>query len=251
MKEDKFNLWKLYNRTKSLLLGPVFVPISWFAFPIKNHWKERKFREILTSVKAIVVHSNRVRDHLATRSHNTDLLNKFILFRSCTYMMPKNIKTFQERKIDIILYEKYADLKRHQQGKQLYELLNNTDKKIERLIYGNYKQDYEFYLAENSKFIIYFSFYDAGPIALKEIQNHGVITFALQKDIIISDKTGYYIPELEYDDIKPAFDKIINIINDVTKKNPDSINIANINQKYSNCERALDDICNGIINNNN
>ena len=33
-------------------------------------------------------------------------------------------------------------------------------------------------LANNSKFIVYFSFFDTGAIDLKEIQNHGVFTFS-------------------------------------------------------------------------
>ena len=104
------------------------------------------------------------------------------------------------------------------------------------------------YLASNSKFIIYFSFYDCGPIALKEIQNYGVIIFSHQKEFIISDKTGYYIPELENNDITYAFDKIMKIINDLSMKNPDTKTIADINQNINKCERTLDDLCNGIVN---
>ena len=44
-------------------------------------------------------------------------------------------------------------------------------------------------LANNSKFIIYFSFFDTGAIGLKEIQNYGVIAFSLQKEFIIDNET--------------------------------------------------------------
>ena len=104
MRESTFEKWKSYNRAQSLLLGPCFVPNRWFLFPMKNSWKERRFREVLLSIKGVVVHSERVRDHLAKSSNNTDLLNKFILMRPCTYFMPKIIKPFKERNIDIILY---------------------------------------------------------------------------------------------------------------------------------------------------
>ena len=126
-------------------------------------------------------------------------------------------------------------------------LLKKANKKIKQLNYGNYKREDEFILANNSKFIIYFSFYDCGPVALKEIENYGVITFTLQKDFVINNESGYYIPELELDNITLAFNKIIKIIDEISNKNPDSIKIAKINQNNNRCERALDDLCNGII----
>ena len=170
-----------------------------------KYWKERRFREILQSIKAVVVHSKRVRDHLASRSNNADLLNKFILFRPCTYLKQKDIKPFNERKIDIIFYEKYPDLNRRKQGKELLKLLNNTNKTIAKLERGKYVRTEQSSLAYDSKFVIYFSFYDRGALALKEIQNYGVIAFSHQLDLVFSTQTGFYIPKLDNDDIKPAF----------------------------------------------
>ena len=247
MNENIYNKWIKINRVNSLLLGPNFVPNDWFKFPNINIWHERKFREILSAIKGIVVHSNRVRDHLMIKSNTQDLINKYILLRSCTSNIPNDIKPFQERENDIILFQKYADSDHSKQGKQLLSLLEGTNKKIKQLYYGNYKREDEFLLAKNSKFIIYFSFYDSGAVALKEIENYGVITFTLQKDFVINDESGYYIPELELDDITPAFNKIINIIEEISHKNPDSIRIAKKNQNFNRCERALDDICDGII----
>ena len=247
MNENIYNKWIKINRVNSLLLGPNFVPNDWYKFPNTNIWNEGKFREILSAIKGVVVHSNRVRDHLMIKSNTQDLINKYILLRSCTYNLPNDIKPFQERENDIILFQKYADSDHSKQGQQLLSLLKGTNKKIKQLNYGNYKREDEFILANNSKFIIYFSFYDCGPVALKEIQNYGVITFTLQKDFVINDESGYYIPELELDDITPAFNKIINIIEEISHKNPDSIRIAKKNQNFNRCERALDDICDGII----
>ena len=249
MSEKTFERWKFYKRAQALLLGPCFVPNFWSRFPMDIYWKERRFREVLLTIKAVVVHSTRVRDHLASRSNNTDLLNKFILMRPCSYFRPKDIKTFQERSIDIILYEKYPDSDRRMQGKQLLELLNSTGKKIESLVSGNYTRDTELILASDAKFVIHFSFYDTGALSLKEIQNHGVIAFAHQKDLIFSNQTGYLIPELEYYDMVLAFHKIMKIIDEVSRTNPDTQKIADINQNYTKCERALDDICDGIMKN--
>ena len=125
-------------------------------------------------------------------------------------------------------------------------MLNNTNKTIAKLERGKYVRTEQSSLAYDSKFVIYFSFYDTGALALKEIQNYGVIAFSHQLDLIFSNQTGFYIPELDNDDIKPAFNKIMKIIDDVSKKNPDTKIIAEINQKYSNCERALDDLCESI-----
>ena len=245
--EKIYNKLKQNNKVHSLLLGPLLVPIKWFRFPNIYHWEERRFRDILSSVKGVVVHSIRVRDHLAKRSNTIDLLNKFIIFRACSYNMPKKIKPFRKRKIDILLYLKYADINRRKQGKILFELLKSTNKSIEILKSGHYKRDYLINLANNSKFVIFFSFYDTGAIALKEIQNYGVITFSLQKDLVVSDETGYYIPELDDNNIEKAFDKIMEIINDKMKKIPNSRKIAKINQGINKCQKALDDICNGIL----
>ena len=247
MNEKLYNKWIKINRVNSLLLGPNFVPMRWYKFPDTNVWHERKFKEILSEVKGVVVHSNRVRNHLMIKSNTKDLFNKYILSRSCSYNLPNVIKPFQERENDIILFQKYADSDHSKQGKQLLSLLKGTNKKIKQLNYGNYTREDELLLANNSKFIIYFSFYDTGAIALKELQNYGVITFTLQKDLVINDESGYYIPELELDDITLAFNKIIKIIEEISNKNPDSIKIAKQNQNFNRCERALDDVCNGII----
>ena len=247
MEEKTYDKWNEIKRADSLLLGPTFVPSNWFHFPNKNYWYERRFREILSTIKGVVVHSERVRDHLMTRSNTQDLINKFIFLRSCTYFLPNDIKPFKEREYDIIFYQKYADSNHHKQGEQLLSLLNGTNKKIKQLNYGSYKREEEFYLINNSKFIIYFSFYDCGPVALKEIQNYGVITFALQKDFVINEESCFYIPELELDDMTSAFNKIIKIIDEISNKNPDSIKFAKINQNINRCERALDDLCDGII----
>ena len=50
MRESTFEKWKSYNRAQSLLLGPCFVPNRWFLFPMKNSWKERRFREVLLTI---------------------------------------------------------------------------------------------------------------------------------------------------------------------------------------------------------
>jgi len=245
--EKDFNESLINNMAKNLLLGPSFAPSNMKKFPNHRLWPERRFREVLESIKAFVVHSIRIRDFMASKSNNNDLINKFIILRPCTYVMPKDIKPFNERNIDIILFEKYADSYHGNQGVQLFNLLKSTNKTIQIIRYGYFRKNHLLSLANNSKFVIYFSFYDTGAIALKEIQNYGVITFSHQKEFVISNDTSYYIPELEDSDITMAFKKIMNIINDIiSRNNPDSKEIAFINQNINKCERSLDDICDGI-----
>ena len=87
---------------------------------------KKKDREILKTIKALVVHSNRVRDHLSQRANTTDLIKKIKIVRPCTNLIPKYINSFYNRTIDIIFFEKYSDLNRRNQAQQLINLLKST-----------------------------------------------------------------------------------------------------------------------------
>ena len=244
--ESLYDKWNKYNRSNNLILGPNFVPNFWNSFPNKAYWKERRFREILSTIRGLVVHSERVRDHLLQRSNTTDLNSKVILVSACTNLKPSIINPFENRTNDIILFEKFPDSNRRKEAKKLFNLLI-TKKKVTRLIYGNYTYKQMTELAYNSKYVIYFSFYDTGAIGLKEIQNYGVFAFSHQKDLVIDNKTSFYIPELEErNDMKRAFSKIMEIINSIENSNPKLEIIAKINQEITKCENAFEQFCNGI-----
>ena len=244
--ESLYDQWSKYNRSNNLILGPNFVPSFWNSFPNKAYWKERRFREILTTIKGLVVHSDRVRDHLLQRSNTTDLISKVILVSACTDLKPNITNPFENRTNDIILFEKFPDSNRKKEAAKLFNLFN-TKKKVTRLVYGNYTYKQMTELANNSKYIIYFSFYDTGAIGLKEIQNYGVFAFSHQKDLVIDNRTSFYIPELEEkNDMKRAFTKIMEIINSIEKSNPKSEFIAKTNQEITKCENAFDQFCKGI-----
>ena len=224
------------------------MPFSWEQFPIENIWQERMFSEILKQIKGIAVHSERVRNHLINRTNTIKLLKKFRIIRACTNIKPKNIKPFFKRKIDILFFEKYQDFNRSQQGIQMLNLLKNTSKTIGRLKYENYTKEKMEYLANNTKFIIYFSFFDTGAIGLKEIQNYGVYTFSHQRDLIIHNKTGFYVPELADEfDMSQAYQIIMKKIEIVTSLNPDTQSIAKINQEINKCQNALNDLCESLF----
>jgi hypothetical protein len=246
--ESIYNKWINIKKVNKLILGPIFVPELWGLFPNKNIWKEKRFSKILRQVKGIAVHSKRVRNYLAIKSNTVNLNKKFKIIRPCTNINPKNIKPFIDRKIDILFFEKYKDLDYSQQGTQILNLFNNTSKNIEIIKYGNYTKELMEYLANNTKFIIYFSFFDTGAIGLKEIQNYGVFTFSHQRDLIIHENTGFYVPELvNKDDMKQAFKIIIEKIENITNLHPNTLSIAKINQEINKCQNSLNDLCQNIL----
>ena len=147
------------NKTNKILIGPAFVPIFGNNFPDNNIWKERRFSEILKNVKGIVVHSNRVRDHLVKKSNiSQDFMKKFLIARPCTNLKPKIFNSFQNRSNNILFFEKYIDLNRKKQANQLLELFRNSSTKIEKLVYGNYteKQRFIWPIIQNLSFLFHF-----------------------------------------------------------------------------------------------
>ena len=209
---------------------------------------ERRFSDILNLVKGIAVHTNRVRDYLAKRSKNLFNLKKFKIIRPCSNLRPKIVTNFIERKNDIIFYEKYADINRSKQGSLLFNLFKNTTKKVIPIKYGTYNKTIMKKIANNSKFIIYFSFFDTGAIGLKEFQNYGVISFFHQKEFITDKKSSFYIPELSNENnIEIAFKKIMNIIEKISKLNIQTQLIAKKNQIHNKCENSLIDLCKSIF----
>lgn len=248
LKEEVYNKWIKINKAYKLILGPIFVPKKWSSFPNINVWNEKRFLNIIKNVKGIGVHSSRVRNFLAQKSNTINYIKKYKIMRACSNLKPKYVKSFNKRKIDILFFEKYEDLGRKQQGNELIKLFKNSTKIVEKIEYGNYTKENMQKLANDSKFIIYFSFYDTGAIGLKEIQNYGVLAFTHQNDLVINKDTTFNIPELsnEYD-MKSAYKIIIKNIEKIVKMNPNSTKIASINQEYNKCQNTLDDLCNGLL----
>jgi len=176
------------------------------------------------------------------------MIKKYINIRACSNLKPKNIKSFNNRTIDILFFEKYADLNRRQQGKQLLNLLKNTRKKVQQLKYGYYTKNQMEKLANNSKFLIYFSFFDTGAIGLIEIQNHGVIVFTHQKEFAFNNNTSIFVPELaNNNNMKIAFNIIMEKIEIISKSSPNLELITKINQENNRCEKSLEDLCKSLL----
>lgn len=247
LKQEKFEYLMKTKIINNYIFGPNLVPIKWDSFPDQNSWEEKRFPEILNSTKGYVVHSERVRDHLSQRSSTTNYNEKFKIVRACSNIKPKKVNNFVERKIDILFFEKYADFNHSHQAKKLLSLFKETKKNVVVMRYGSYNKINLKNMANNSKFIIYFSFFDTGAIGLKEIQNYGVFAFTHQKDLVIDNETSFLIYELaDKYDMKPAFNKIMEKIENISSKNPNSQLIAKINQNINDCRNALNDLCKNI-----
>ena len=247
-KEKTYNEWVKINNAKKLILGPNFVPQKWFSFPNRKNWKEKRFSEIIETIKGIAVHTNRAKIHLAKSSNTLNKIKKYKNIRQCSNLKPKFIKEFKERTIDILFFEKYMDLNHKKQGKQLLNLLKNTGKKIERIKYGYYTKEQMQNLSNNSKFIIYFSFFDIGPIGLIEIQNYGVILFTHQKEFVVDENSSFFVPELaDKYNMKSSFNIIMEKIEIISKSNPNSKLIAKNNQEYYKCQNSLEELCKNLL----
>ena len=247
IKERQFIEFVKSKIIHKFILGPIFVPVKWNSFPNNKIWKERRFKDLLNLTEGIAVHSKRVKEYLMKKTNTFNLEHKFKIIRPCTNFKPTKIKSFIERKIDILFFEKYADLNRIKQGKKLLNLFKNTTKNIVSVRYGSYNKKIINELANDSKFIIYFSFFDTGAIGLKEIQNHGVICFTLQKEFVIDKESSFYISELKsINNIELAFYKIMNIIEKISKSNIQTDLIAKKNQMFNKCENALIDLCKSL-----
>ena len=100
--ENVYNEWVKRNKAKKLILGPNFVPSNWYHFPNTNIWKERRFKEIISRIKGIAVHTDRVKNHLIQNSNTKNFFKKYINIRPCSNLRPKNLKNFDERNIDMV-----------------------------------------------------------------------------------------------------------------------------------------------------
>lgn len=238
------------TKMRNVLIGPIFVPDSYLHFPNNKRCIERNFSNTLNMLGACIIHSFRVRNHLMNLSGTADKQYKYGIMRACTNLSPSPLKSFKDRNIDIILYEKYSDENRKKDGRLLYQLLADKNFTIKRISYHGVVRGTSRYnhhslkkFSNNAKFIIYFSFWDTGAIALKEIQNFGVYSFTVQKDLVIDNRTGFFVPELD-GQIKKAVNIIVEQMKLINNENYNTTKFAEINQNINNCHRSLDDLCN-------
>ena len=84
-------------------------------------------------MKAVAVKSAWVKEHLIKRSNNFDIQEKIVVLNDCTNLKPINVKSFKNREIDILFFEKYVDLNRENEAKKLLALLSNNSLIIQKI----------------------------------------------------------------------------------------------------------------------
>lgn len=238
------------KKARNTIFGPRPVPSSWGLFPQKN-CMEKNFSYTLSLMGSYAVHSSRVEKWLATRSGLSDYPKyKFAKIRACTMMHPTYIKPWKDRMIDVILFEKYADYDHSKQGQALYKELKKAGLKVARFGVngGNQTKGYTHRhmeeVANNAKFVIYFSFWDTGAIALLEIQSFGVYSFTSQSDLIDKEgRAGMYVESLKGDNMTESVKIILQRMKRINEGDPDSSVFASVNQERNHCHRSLEDIC--------
>lgn len=242
---------RFHDKIKQTIFGPLPVPFNWTSFPDPKLPLEEDFGQTLSMMGSYAVHSKRVENYLARRANLTSYpAYKFAKIRACTMLSPGVVKAWSERRFDVIFFEKYADEDHSRQGAELYEHLIKAGLTVTRMGYKGayeYTQEHMKEVANDSRFIVYFSFWDTGAIGLLEIQNFGVYSFTAQDDLIDREhKTGAFIEGLAGDDMKAACDSILKKMKEIMDSNPKSEEFAQISQHRNSCVRALEDLCDHV-----
>lgn len=105
---------------KRIIYGPMVSPKKWLLFPMNNTY-EVKWSIYISRIFAYVVQSERVKNHLISKS--TKLKNihkKYIVSHGC--LMPNDLystRLWGERSIDILIYVKFADINYENELKHL------------------------------------------------------------------------------------------------------------------------------------
>lgn len=190
---NKINETILFDR---IIYGPIVTPRNWFKSPIKNTY-EVNWCYIMKKIKAYILHSYRVKNHIIKFSKCYSYLNKYLILKPCIEINSNKlyITAYNQRKLDILLYIKYADKIKKTEERYLIEYLK-ARYTIKIIYYGHHSKEELLIAANYSKFVIYFSFYDTGALSLLEMKLMGAWPISHQEEFI---ETGFgsYVKDLD------------------------------------------------------
>lgn len=180
-------LLKKYNSVfKNAIYGPMVSPKKWFLFPINNTY-EADWSNYISNILAYVVQSERVKNHLISRSRKLyNIEKKYIVSHGC--LLPHksySILAWDKRNIDILIYAKFADINKEKDMQHLIKSFG-TNYKLLLVRYGNHTKHSLIKDASNSKILIYYSYYDCWPSSLMEMLNLGIYPIVQQCEFIES-----------------------------------------------------------------
>lgn len=226
---------------KNIIYGPIVTPLNWFNMP-RNNTYEKYWCLIMKKIKAFVTHSNRVKFHIIKSNKCYLYTHKYIILKPCieTDFIKLYTNKYSERYIDFLVYIKYADISRKKDERILINYLSKIYK-IVIVKYGNHTKQSLLYLANNSKFVIYYSFYDTGALSLVEMKLMGIWPISHQEEFI-EQGYGSFIKELDTN-INDSLSKLNDIYN--IKYNPQILSqnvVDNLN-----CVNSLYNVINSFI----
>jgi hypothetical protein len=230
---------------KRTIFGPNLIPRHWPRFPDRRSSIESQWSLFLSGMYGYVVHSERVRNYLMSRSRTEGLAKKYMLAPGCAYeSMDLTVPVFVNRSWDILLFEKYADRDMRAEGSHLYALMIRDHFSVIRVRYGKFnRRDLEFH-GMHSRFIVYFSFYDTGAIAFLELQNLGGYSFSFQAEFL-QEQTGSFVPALE-SNVSEGWVKIRSRIREIALASPNCTEYARLNRRKNSCLGTLNVLCQGV-----
>lgn len=207
-------------------------PKKWFLFP-QNNTYEVKWSYYINNLFGYVVQSKTVKEYLLNRSNKiNDVEKKYIVSNGCLLLnYYHSVAEWNDRKIDILIYSKFADLNKEKELQQLLSILK-MNYTIINIHYGNHTKSSLVHFANKSKILIYYSFYDCWPSSLMEMQNMGIFPVVQQYEFI--DKYGVYINDFIINSYY-----LVNTVNKILSIKQNSTSIANYYRKRNSCLNIL------------
>lgn len=224
---------------KNIIYGPTVSPKRWFLFPMKNTFEEN-WSIYINRIFAYVVQSDRIKKHLISHSKKIkNIEHQYIVSHGC--ILSNNtypVQSWKERKIDILLYAKFADMNKENELQHLFKSLDSKYN-IVLIRYGNHSKQSLLDYASNSKILIYYSFFDCWPSSLMEMQNIGIYPIVQQCEFI-----GVYGTCIIDFDLNET--KIINEIKSIFSRIYNTYDISNSYRIRNNCLVVLKNTLFGI-----
>lgn len=169
----------IYNNNYSAafhntIYGPLVSPKKWLNFPMNNTY-EVDWSNKMNKIFSYIVQSYRIKEYLLEKSQKLkDIEDKYIISHGCLYVNESlKVQEWHKRPIDVLVYVKFADLNMENSLHKLLEILKiYFSVKVVR--YGNHTRMSLYKDCNNSKILIYYSYYDCWPSALMEMMNMGI-----------------------------------------------------------------------------
>lgn len=229
---------EIVNQSHIFLLGPTYSPIRYFDFPKKDTYEEN-WTDIVKQ-NFIISHSERVINYMMSRTNSEEQRKRYIIVPACIQVEDKtDIIPYENRTIDVLFYRKFADESHPQESTLILDQLK-AKYNVVYVKYTRFRRHKLLKLAQNTKVILYYSFYDTGAIALKEIQEFGAFALSLQSDLI-DDNNGMLLTE----PLNVTY--VVNMVEKALNQTHDTQELHSYNHQKHSCVTALNGLEDKLI----